>query len=137
MTLIANMQLRTSADSIHAFGTPTVVHLGTALIISATLSAPWPSLFPVSVALMICGIGGLGYGALVIRRARRQTGYKPVWEDWLWYCAFPCKVYAAVILAAVFMPTMTQLALFLIGGAALGLLLIAIHKSQDDATKTE
>ncbi len=134
ITLIAGMRPRTTAGSIGAFATPTVVHLGGALLISTIMSAPWPSLFPTSVALAMCGLGGLAYGAIVIHRARRQTDYRPVWEDWLWYATFPCGVYAALTLAALFLRTTTQLAMFVIGAAALGLLLIGIHNAWDSVT---
>ena len=43
ITLIANMGQRTTADSISAFATPTVVHLAAALFVSAIMSVPWPS----------------------------------------------------------------------------------------------
>jgi hypothetical protein len=132
--LIANMHIRATAETISAFATPTVVHLVGALLVSAIMSAPWPSLFPTSVALAMCGLGGLGYGAIVIHRARRQTGYKPVWEDWLWYAILPCSIYAVLALAALFLRTTTQLALFVIGGAALGLLLIGIRNAWDTVT---
>jgi hypothetical protein len=59
------------------------VHLAGALLVSAIMSAPWPSLAPLSATVGIGGIWGVAYGAIVIRRARRQTDYKPVWEDWL------------------------------------------------------
>ena len=75
MALIANMRARPTADSLSAFGTPTVVHSAGALLVSAIMSVPWPSLVPASVALVMCGLGGLAYGAVVIRRARRQTFY--------------------------------------------------------------
>ena len=83
---------------------------------------------------MTCGTGGLAYGAVVIRRARRQTFYKPVWEDWMWYALLPCSGYVTLALAAVFLHTHTQLALFVIGAAALGLLLIGIHNAWDTVT---
>jgi hypothetical protein len=134
VALIANMRRRITAETIGAFGTPTVVHLGGALLVSAIMSAPWPSLFPASVALAMCGLGGLGYGAIVIHRARHQTGYEPVWEDWLWYAILPCSIYAALALAALFLRTTTRLALFVIGGAALGLLLIGIRNAWDSVT---
>jgi hypothetical protein len=129
ITLIATMRSRPTPESISAFGTPTVVHLAGALMVSAIMSAPWPSLFPPSVALALCGLGGLAYGAIVIHRARRQTYYQPVWEDWLWYALLPGSVYASLALAAVFLRTTTQLAEFVIG-----LLLIGIHNAWDSVT---
>jgi len=72
IALIANMRQRPTADTISAFGTPTVVHLVSALLVSAIMNVPWPSLFPVSIALSLCGFGGLVYCAIAIRRAHRQ-----------------------------------------------------------------
>ena len=134
MTLIANRRRRPTAESLQAFGTPTVVHLVGALLVSAIMSAPWRSLFPASVALVTCGIGGIAYGAIVIRRVRRQTYYKPVRQDWLWYALLPCGVYVALALAAAFLRLNTRPALFGIGAAALGLLLIGIHNAWDTVT---
>src|SRR4051812_46637694 len=77
VTLIANRRTRPTAESVNAFATPTVVHLGVTLLVSALMSAPWPSFFPASVVLAMCGLGGLGYVAVVVRRALRQTRYMP------------------------------------------------------------
>ena len=134
VTLIANMRQSPTAESISAFGTPTVVHLATALLVSAIMSVPWPSFFPTSIALALCGFGGLAYGAIVIRRARRQTYYQPDWEDWLWYSLLPCSVYATLMMTALFLRTISFVAAFLIGAAALGLLLIGIHNAWDSVT---
>ena len=134
ITLIADRRELARSDSLSAFGTPTVVHLTGALLVSAIMSAPWLSLLPVSAALMTCGLAGLAYGAVVIRRARRQTTYKPVWEDWLWYAALPCTVYAVVALSAALLPAHPETTSFVIGGAALALLLIGIHNAWDTVT---
>ncbi len=134
ITLIAGMRRDTDAGSLSAFGTPTVVHFTGALIVSAVMSAPWPSRAPAVGTLAVCGLAGLAYGALVVRRARRQTGYQPVWEDWLWFTILPCTVYAALALGAVFLRAAGAPALFVIGGSALALLLIGIHNSWDTVT---
>jgi hypothetical protein len=73
VALITNMRMRATAESISAFGTPTVVHFGGALLVSALMSAPWPSLVPPSVALALCGLGGLAYGAIVVTREVPQS----------------------------------------------------------------
>lgn len=49
MTLIASRRQRPTAESLNAFGTPTVVHLVGSLLISAIMSAPWHSLFPARI----------------------------------------------------------------------------------------
>lgn len=149
IVLIATMRKHTDIESINAFGTPTVVHFAGALTLSAVMSAPWPSLLAASVALVICGLCGFVYGAIVFRRARRQKDYQPVPEDWLWYAVLPCGLYAALALAAILLLTMTRVALFVIGGGTLSLLLlgvrnawdtviyIAIADAESDATKPE
>ncbi len=134
VTLIAGMRRYADAGSLSAFGTPTVVHLSGALLVSAIMSAPWPSPAPAAVALAVCGLGGLAYGAVVVRRARRQSGYEPVWEDWVWFAILPAGVYLALALGALFLGAATGAALFVIGAAALGLLLIGIHNAWDTVT---
>jgi hypothetical protein len=134
VTLMAGMRRRTDAGSLAAFRTPTVVHLTGALLVSAIMSVPWPSLLPASIALALCGVGGLVYGAIVIRRAHRQSGYKPVWEDWLWFTILPCVVYAALTLAALLLRVATGFAMFVTGASALSLLLIGIHNAWDTVT---
>src|SRR5271165_994008 len=129
VTLLTTLRVRPTAESVHAFATPTLVSFGGALLVSALMSVPWPSFFPMSVALAVCGLCGLGYVVVVVRCMRRQTRYKPVWEDWLWYAILPSTLYTALALAAVFFGTTTQLALFVIAGASLGLLLVGIHNA--------
>ena len=51
LTLIATMRVRATPESIGAFATPTVVHLGVALLVSAIMTAPWTTLPPLSLAL--------------------------------------------------------------------------------------
>lgn len=74
------------------------------------------------------------YGAVVLIRARRQTGYQPVWEDWVWYVTLPCIVYVALAVAAVFIRLHTATGLFAIAAVALALLLIGIHNAWDTVT---
>jgi hypothetical protein len=134
IALVANMRQITTADTIHAFATPTVVHLGGALVVSALMCAPWTSLSWVSIALAMCGLGGLGYASMAIRLVRRQTGYKPVREDWIWHAVLPWIAFAVLAMAALLLRTIPRTALFVVGAAALGLLLIAIHNAWDSVT---
>ena len=134
ITLIAERRRATHGGALGAFGTPTVVHLAGALIISAVMTAPWPSTRLLSTTLFLGGVVGLIYGVIVFVRARRQTGYEPVWEDWIWYVALPCLVYVALIITAMFVRTGLEVAF--LGGAAiaLALLLIGIHNAWDTVT---
>ena len=74
------------------------------------------------------------YGVIVIRRARRQTGYTPVLEDWLWHAVFPLIAYAVLLVAAVALPRDPPAVLFVIGATALLLLFIGIHNAWDTVT---
>jgi hypothetical protein len=123
-----------SADQIEAFGTPTVVHPGSALLLSAILTAPWPSLFAARVALCVFGLTGLGYMTIVLRRTRRQRDYTPVFEDWLFHSILPVLSYAAVLTSALLLRPGTRPLLFVIGGAALLLVFIGVHNAWDTVT---
>src|SRR4029450_8485584 len=131
ITLIADLEAQRSSGTLAAFGTPTVVHFCAALIVSATLSAPWQSVTKVAVALGICGGWGVAYSLIVVRRARRQSTYKPVFEDWLWHTALPLAAYAALFIAAVVLPRDAERSLFVVAGAVLSLVLIRIQHSLD------
>jgi hypothetical protein len=135
VTLLETRRHLADSESLGAFGTPTVVHFGAALIVAAIMSAPWPSLSGASILLTVCGLGGLVYDGVVIRRARRQTTYRPVFEDWLWYSILPTAAYGALALSATYvLHRNTQAALFVIGAAALSLLVIGIHNAWDSIT---
>lgn len=117
-----------------AFGTPTVVHFTLALVLSAVLCAPWTGPVALRATLGLLGIGALVYSAVVLRRARRQTGYVPAFEDWLWHIVLPFVAYAAVLLAAVVLGGGATAALFALAGATLLLLCIGIHNAWDTVT---
>lgn len=134
IAIIKETRTRTSSGTLSAFGTPTVVHLGGALVISAVVSAPWPSLTALAIALVLCGSTGLAYGVTVIMHTRRQTGYQPVFEDWLWHVALPCAAYASLTIGALLVTVFARTALFLVAAAALALLLVAIHNAWDTVT---
>ena len=125
--------LKRAEGSLHAFGTPTVVHFGAVLLIAAIVSAPWGALATVGIALSLCGAAGIGYTAVVIRRARRQDAYAPVLEDWLWHALVPATGYAGLMVAAVALPGHPIGAPFWIGGAAVLLLVAGIHNAWDAA----
>jgi hypothetical protein len=131
MALIFESPTQKSSDAVAAFGTPTVVHFCQCLVISAVLSAPWPGFIAMSCPLVGIGVGGIVYTLLVIRRARRQTTYHPVAEDWLWHAVVPLLAYAVLLGASLSLLAHAGTALFLIAGVALVLILVGIHNSWD------
>ncbi len=131
IALIADSPGLGNADSVDAFGTPTVFHFCLCLLVSALLSAPWLSLTPVTWLLLGAGIVGTVYTFIVLRRAQRQTLYKPVLEDWVWHGILPLLAYGTLIGAAVLLPAYTETALFLAGATAITLIFIGIHNAWD------
>jgi hypothetical protein len=134
MALIPESEQTAAEHEINTFATPTVVHFCCVLLVSTVLSAPWPQLFWAAVTLWVIGVGGIIYTSIVIRRARRATLYKPVPEDWLWYCFFPLFGYLLLLAASAFIVSSPTSGLFGIGAAALILLFIGIHNAWDSAT---
>ncbi|HEX3927940.1 MAG TPA: hypothetical protein VHW65_08075 [Gemmatimonadales bacterium] len=134
VTLIPDTSLRTSSDGIDAYSTPTVVHFCAALLISALLCAPWPALTGVGAAVGMVGAVGIVYVALVTRRARRQTEYRPVFEDWLWHTILPFLAYVTQTIAGITLCLGRAGALYGIATAAMLLLFIGIHNSWDTVT---
>ena len=117
-----------------AFGTPTIVHFCAVLLISAILSVPWRTISSGGLALSACGVGGVAYMLVVIRRALGQKGYAPVLEDWLWHCAFPLIAYVTLLVAALVLRRDPPRCLLVIAATALLLLFIGIHNAWDAVT---
>ena len=135
ITLVAGTPLRSRGWGIGAFTTPTVVHFGLVLLISAIISAPWSALWHVALTLGLTGVGGLTYVAIVARRLRLRDGtYDPVAEDWLWYAAVPLVAYAALVVAAILLPGSPEGVLFGVAAVVLVLLFVSIHNAWDVVT---
>lgn len=134
IALVSDMGQRSSNAEIDAFATPTIVHFVVALWLSAFLSAPWNELSSAAIMVALTGLAGLIYAIIVIRRAHRQTGYEPVFEDWLWHAALPVVAYGSLLGAGVSLLRYERVALFVIGGVTLLLVFIGIHNAWDTVT---
>jgi xanthosine utilization system XapX-like protein len=135
LTLIADSPAAgRNPESLAAFGSPNVVHFCAALLVSAIFSVPWHSLGPPAVAMLITGVLGVIYSLVVMRRARRQVGYQPVLEDWIWHGMLPTLGYAALLLAGLALRHDTDDAMLGIGAASLLLVFIGIHNAWDTVT---
>ena len=132
ISLIAGLPITQSEAHVgDAFTTPTVVHFGTVLLLSAVASAPWDGIAAVAVVWGLVGLGGVVYVVLVARRLRRQTTYQAVFEDWLFHVLLPVTAYAILAASACAALSHPRPALFLVGAAALLLLFIGIHNAWD------
>src|SRR5579864_952395 len=76
ITLVTGEERRGARDGISTFSTPTVAHFGAALLVSATLSAPWHLLIHPAVILGLAGLSGVAYIAKITLRTRRLTVYR-------------------------------------------------------------
>jgi len=131
VTLIAQRPTRAAPDASAAFGTPTIVHFGAALLLSALVRAPWQAITTPAILWAAIGLCGVIYSLNVIRRMRAQGVYEPEFEDWLFHVVLPVAAYAILTLAAIAVLSHAREALFGIGAAALLLLFIGIHNAWD------
>jgi hypothetical protein len=131
MTLIVERPPVPAAEAGAAFATPIIVHFGAALLLSALLRAPWPTVTPAPALWGFIGVSGAVYTVIVARRMRRQTVYQPGFEDWLFHALLPLVAYAALALSASWAPAHTREALFVVGAATLLLLFVGIHNAWD------
>ena len=134
IALIAESKTRSTPQQIEAFGTPTIIHFCAVLLVSAVLSAPWHALSSVGLALGVLGVTGVVYGIVVVRRARRQVGYRPVFEDWLFHAVLPLVAYSLLLVSAILLRSYPQRVLFVVGAMALLLLFVGIHNAWDTVT---
>ena len=134
MVLGAEIDDRATVHTTRAFGTPTIVHFGAALLNSAILSAPWRRFSSAAIAMGVFGSVGVIYTLFVVRHARRQTAYVPVLEDWIWHTILPALAYAALLSSGIVLPCNPGPSLFVIGAATLLLLVIGIHNAWDAVT---
>ena len=131
MTLVAQRPSTPAPEAGAAFATPTVIHFGSALLLSALSRVPWSSITSASGIWGLIAASGLIYTVIVGRRMRSQTVYQPEFEDWLFHLMLPLAAYATLAISAFAAPLETREALFGIGTASLLLLFTGIHNAWD------
>jgi hypothetical protein len=67
---------------------------------------------------------------IVLWLARNRLDYQPVLSDWLWYAVLPLVSYAALVFAAIVLPSQPVPALFVVTA------FIGIHNAWDVVTYT-
>jgi hypothetical protein len=131
MTLIADRPPRWVAEAGKAFSTPTVIHFGAVLFLSAALRAPWDTTAPVAWLCVFAGLAGVGYILLTGWRIFVLKAYRAEFEDWLFHVFLPLLGYGVIAGAGFAASTHLREALFAVAGALLLLLFSGIHNTWD------
>lgn len=131
MALVAEARRKGSTATVDAFGTPTIVHFCMVLATAGIMGAPWRDATGPGLILGLSGLGGVGYAAIVTARARRQTDYTPVLEDWIWHGILPAIAYTILFVGSLTIDREDKAGQFAIGATCLLLLLIGIHNAWD------
>jgi hypothetical protein len=135
ITLIAEIPIvKDMPRASSAFSTPTVVHFGAVLLLSAVISAPWRGIGAVAALWGVLGLAGVIYVLIVARHMWVQTAYSPQFEDRLFHVLLPFAAYATLAGSAYAARSNVDGALFGVGAAALLLLFIGIHNAWDAVT---
>lgn len=135
MSLIAELPAGPGTEQAgRAFATPTIVHFGAVLLLSALLTAPWQGIGSIATAWGAVGAIGATYAVIVTGRMRRQTAYKPELEDWMFHALLPLAAYMVLGASALGTLWFARGALFAVAGSTLLLLFIGIHNAWDAVT---
>jgi hypothetical protein len=135
ITLVAELPIFKDVErASSAFATPTIVHFGTVLLLSALNTIPWHGVTTAAILWGVLGVAGVIYAIIVARRMRIQTAYSPVLEDQLFHFVLPLVAYAILTASAYAARSHADGALFGVGASALLLLFIGIHNAWDTVT---
>lgn len=135
MTLVSEIPVVKDVErASSAFATPTIVHFGSVLLLSAVISAPWHKITGAAILWGVLGVAGVFYVLLVARRMRVQTAYSPEFEDRLFHVLLPFAGYAMLVGSAFATRSNAGAALFGVGVAVLLLLFTGIHNAWDAVT---
>ncbi|HET9342319.1 MAG TPA: hypothetical protein VFO25_05360 [Candidatus Eremiobacteraceae bacterium] len=135
VTLVSGIERTGDSEvGLSTFSTPTVIHFGAALLVSAILIAPWPRLAGAFVLVTLVGLAGVAHMSRVTGKARRLTAYAPDMEDWLWYTILPFVAYASVLAGALSMPLAPGASIWILGGTTTLLIFMGIRNAWDVVT---
>ncbi|HEY2324360.1 MAG TPA: hypothetical protein VGJ82_15990 [Thermoanaerobaculia bacterium] len=123
--------VRDATAALEAFGTPTVVHFCVVLTIAALICVPGQTPVSLGSLLTLLGAGGIVYSIVTARRAKRQSNYEPVFEDWLWHVGFPFVAYGILLATGACTFRFAAGALYVVAAVALALLFVGIHNAWD------
>lgn len=119
-------------SGLRVFITPTAVHFGAALWLSALMSIPGQQVAALQGLLAATGAAGLIYCATLLRRMLGSSlGYRPFLSDWIWSAVLPIAAYLAAAAAGCVLSRQLAAGLYAVAGSVLLLLFIGIHNAWD------
>jgi hypothetical protein len=124
---------RVTMTGLSTYVTPTIVHFGGVLALSAFMSMPHQHPGTLSAGLALGGLAGVSYSAFVAVRIPRQKGYTPVREDWIFNVVLPLLLYAGLAFAAFAIWRWPKTTLYGVALGSLTLLFIGIRNAWDIA----
>ncbi len=133
VALAADRMRAAASRGLGAFTSPSIVHFGCVLLISAIIMMPRDGLSSLAALLGLCALGGVAVTIMAIWRIARFDPYQPVAEDWFWHGILPCASYVGLLVAAIILQRATQTALYVVASVVLVLLFVGIHNAWDAA----
>jgi len=133
VALAADRATSGTERGLGAFTTPSVFHFVLVMAISAVVTMPRRGLMSLSLLLVACALVGTTVTIVATWRIMTFEQYKPVAEDWLSHGVVPGVSYVALLVAAIMLPTATEVASYLIASTTLVLLFVGIHNAWDVA----
>ena len=95
---------------------------------------PFHTMTGPAIVMGLCGAAGVAYISTIFARARRQTDYTPVLEDWIWHTALPFLAYGTLFVSPFAIMRGGDVALFAVAATSLLLLFVGIHNAWDTVT---
>jgi hypothetical protein len=131
---LASDAKRINLRGLRVYVTPTIVHFGAVLLLSAYLSMPHQGLLSLSLGFGAAGAVGLAYVAFIAAHIGRiSAAYIPVAEDWIWNAILPAIVYGTLLAVALLIWRSLEYCLYAVAAALLLLMVIGIHNAWDIA----
>jgi hypothetical protein len=125
---------RRHPSGMRGYITPTIIHFGAVLALSALVSMPRQSIFSLSLGFGAVGIGGLIYTGVIVANMRQfAIDYVPVREDWLWHAIWPTMVYGAMFAMALLVWREPSQSIYGMAASLALLLFVGVHNAWDVA----
>jgi len=139
LTLLSSLPRKVSmAQGAAVYSTPTIVHFTTVLLLSAVMVMPARGLaayHTITALIVFAGLAGFAYSLRNARRMR-HAGYRPQFEDWLFYAILPLAAYALLAASALaeFSGQLAESGAYGVALATILLLVTGIHNAWDTVT---